>query len=206
MISSAQPTRGANLSTRPRNEITARRRRTVLIINHILDVALVAAIVAITLYFLDDSHRATSSPARPTGAMIQSVPNAQRLPSDPRDPAVSSDLVIVRKLRDVIARELTAADARLHSGMPRQHDVRLRYSMGKMLSNAGGTGLDDRIAEIEAAIRLRKSPTYDANRDQSSIRQAIRNLHDTAISCRSGALATAVAKIHNTPEASQAVE
>ncbi len=198
MISNTHPTIRFNLSPRSRDEITARRRSIVTAINHILDLALVAVVVATTLYLLDDSEHAAQSAAQARNARVQNTTHVQILPTDPRDAAVSSDLAAVRTFRDAIVAELTAADSRLHSGTSLPSDIRRRHAMEKILSNAGHTGLDDRIAQIEAAIRLRSSPTYIANRDHSSIKQAIQDLHDTAISCRSGALASAVAEMQNT--------
>jgi len=177
------------------SESTVRRPRIVRVINRILDIIMVAVITAATLYLLDDGNHAARSTAQVASAVSRDAPKPQMLPGDPRDAAVTYDLATVLKFRDAIARELTSVNSRFHSGASQAIDIRRRYTMEKILSNDGRSGLNDRIAEIGAAIRLRSSSGFDANRDQASITQAIQNLHDTAISCRSGALAAAAAGI-----------
>lgn len=200
MIASIPSLQRPDIPPGKRIESPPRGRRIVPVIRNILDVTMVAVIVATTLYLLDDSNHATRSTAQTVGAVNQNAPQAQLLPSDPRDPVVSSDLATVHRFSDVITRELTSVDVRLHSGAPQQINLRRRYAMQKMLSNAGGTGLNDRVAEIESAIRLRSSPRFNWDRDQPSIEHAIRHLHETAISCGSGALAAAAIEVEDSIE------
>lgn len=194
MIANILLSKDSGVPLHRRDGITTRPR---VVLKNILDLMMVAVIITTTLYLLDDSNRGASSMSQGTSTVNQNAPNVQTLPTDPRDAAVTSELALVCNFRDVIARELTSVDSRLHSAAPQPVDFRRYYTLRKILSNAGRTGLNDRIREIEVAIQLRNSPNFNRNRDQPSVARAIRNLHQTANSCRSGALASAMARIRN---------
>jgi hypothetical protein len=134
----------------------------------------------------------STQPEQASNSRIEvKTPALPPLPVNPQDPLVVADLATVRAFRDALQHELVFTNSKLVATPGDLHQLRRRYAIEKMLSNAGGSGLSDRLAEFDKATNRYSSPSFDPTRDQPFVTKAIRDLHYAAVSCRSGALADA---------------
>lgn len=160
-----------------------------------LDATLVLIIAASVLWFLDRTDRIWPTSQGPVASDAMSIPLP--LSSDPLDPAVTTDIATVSELRNAVEAQLAEIDTRPLNSHGNQADQNRRATLLSILSNAGGSGLNDRLAEIQQAIRRR-----NMEEERNFVRQAIRDIHATAESCRSGPFADAAkpAGLHSAPE------
>ncbi|MGZ4814297.1 MAG: hypothetical protein ACXVZV_02745 [Terriglobales bacterium] len=175
--------------------VSAQPQRGSAIVTTVLYATCVFLLAVGVLWFLDDSDRSTTNPQNPS---VQTAVNAtvhQLLATDPTDPLVAADVTTVRAFRDALERELAATDARLATTAGQQQEIKRRFVLQKMLTNAGRSGLNDRLAEVEVAIKLQGSALRLLPRNRDAIQRAIENIHTTAQSCRSGALKQAAGSL-----------
>ena len=78
----------------------------------------------------------------------------------------------MRSFRDALKRELVLIDSRASHSGGEQDQRKRRYAIEKMLTNAGGSGVNDRLAAIDKAIKLRSSPTFSAADSQLFVSRA----------------------------------
>jgi len=174
----------------PRDFRAAGLRKRTRFLSGVLDVLLILIVVVSVLLVLDDSTRKPGESPTTAGSTTNAV-ISQQLPADPRDPLVAADISTVRAFKDALERELTKTESSLLAAPGQMESAKRRYAIQKMLTNAGGSGLNDRLAEIEKAISLSSSSGYTSTEIDSFIRKAIQDLHETAISCKTGPLSEA---------------
>ncbi len=181
------PIRVPTSNARPSRATIVRR-----FLGRLLNAVVATVIVFGVLLLLDDSKPPANTGEQPTQRAVSISALSQSI-TDVRDPQLSEEIQLVRNFRDSVKNALADTDSELLYFPGQQQLAKRRSSLEKLLRNSGTTGLDDRLAEIDKAIVSQASAQSKA--DEEFVKKAIRELHETAISCKSGAIGDAFKRL-----------
>jgi len=115
----------------------------------------------------------------------------QQLQSDLSDSSLAADIALMRSCQKALTDQLEATNQKLKSA-PRDRTLLKRKQLFQtLITNAGGTGVNDRLASIETAQRMVASGVVATERDEAAVHAATANLRNRAASWKTGTFANA---------------
>jgi hypothetical protein len=136
----------------------------------------------------------TTHTSQPETASLrpETVPLSDRakrqLWADLADSSIGTDVATMRAYQKALTDELEDTNEQL-KGTPRDKTLLKRKQLLEVLiTNAGGTGVNDRLSAVENALRIVASRAVCTD-DETTVRRAMADLLDSAASWRTGAFA-----------------
>jgi hypothetical protein len=114
-----------------------------------------------------------------------------QLQTELTDSGLAADIATMRAYQKALTDELEATNERLKSDPGDRTFLKRGRLLEVLLSNAGGTGINDRLAAIDTAQRMIASRTVSTEFDEATVREAMKNLRSSAASWKTGAFANA---------------
>jgi hypothetical protein len=113
----------------------------------------------------------------------------RQLEADLADSSIGTDLTTMRAYQKALTDELGDTNEKL-KGTPGDKTLLKRKQLLELLiTNAGGTGVNDRLAAIESSLRMVASRAVYTDEDEATVRRAMANLRSSVASWKTGALA-----------------
>jgi hypothetical protein len=136
-------------------------------------------------------HAIAARSSSPNLVLRQPIPlsdNAKRqLEAELADSAVVADLGTLKAYQKALVDELANTTDALGS-RPRDTTLLKRKELiDLVLTNAGGTGVNDRLSDFEIAMRTVASQSVSTDADAQTLRLAVSNLHNSVASWKTGA-------------------
>jgi len=117
--------------------------------------------------------------------------NAKRqLEAELADAAVVADLGTLKAYQKALVGELAKTTIALSSYSRDATLLKRKELIELVLTNAGGTGLNDRLSDFETAMQTVASRTVFTDADVTTVRVAVANLRSSAASWKTGAFAS----------------
>jgi hypothetical protein len=134
----------------------------------------------------------TSQPKRVSvreGRVPLSDDARRQLEADLADSSIGADLATMRAYQKALTDRLDDTNAKL-KGTPRDKTLVTRKRLLEVLiTNAGATGVNDRLAAIETSLRMVASRAVYTDWDEATVRRAMANLRGSLASWKTGTLA-----------------
>lgn len=115
----------------------------------------------------------------------------QQLKIDLSDSTLAADIATVRACQRALTTQLRITSAKLESDPRDRTLLERRELIEVLLTNAGGTGVNDQLAAVENAQRMVASDTVSTQDDEATVRRVMADLRGYTESWKSGALANA---------------
>ena len=113
----------------------------------------------------------------------------RRLEADLADSSIGTDLTTMRAYQKALTDELHDTNKKL-KGTPRDETLLKRKQVLEVLiTNAGATGVNDRLAAIETSLRMVGSRAVYTDEDEARVRRAMANLRASVASWKTGPFA-----------------
>jgi hypothetical protein len=113
----------------------------------------------------------------------------RQLEADLADSSIGADLATMRAYQKALTDELDDTNEKL-KGTPRDKTLLMRKRLLEVLiTNAGATGVDDRLAAMETSLRMVASRAVYTDWDEATVRRAMANLRGSVASWKTGTLA-----------------
>ena len=113
----------------------------------------------------------------------------RQLEADLADSSIRADLATMRAYQKALTDELDDTNQKL-KGTPRDTTLLQRKRLLEVLvTNAGATGVNDRLAAIETSLRMVASRAVYTDCDEATVRRAMANLRGSVASWKTGTLA-----------------
>jgi hypothetical protein len=138
------------------------------------------------------THGAQSRTAnRNAQGLLLSDGAKQQLEIDLSDANLAADIATLRTYQKALTDVLAITAANLKSDPRDQTFLKRKQLIQALLTNAGGTGVNDQLAAIEAAQRMVASHAVSTQADEARVRGVMANIRINAESWKTGALANA---------------
>jgi hypothetical protein len=113
----------------------------------------------------------------------------RQLEADLADSSIGMDLTTMRAYQKALTDELDDTNEKL-KGTPRDTTLLKRKQVLEVLiTNAGATGVNDRLAAIETSLRMVASGAVYTDEDEATVRRAMAKLRGSVASWKTGTLA-----------------
>ena len=115
----------------------------------------------------------------------------QQLEADLSDSGLAADIATLKTYQKALTDELKATDEKLKSDPHDPTFLKRKQLIQVLLTNTGGTGVNDQLAAIEAVQQMVASQAVSTQAEEATARRVIANLRMSAESWRIGAFANA---------------
>jgi hypothetical protein len=114
----------------------------------------------------------------------------RQLQVDLADPGIAMDLTTMRAYEKALKAELKHTDENLKR-TPSNLTLKHKQLLEVLLTNAGRTGVSDRLSAMDKAFQIVKSTAVCLQEDEATVRRAMANLRASAASWKAGPFAIA---------------
>ena len=113
----------------------------------------------------------------------------RQLEADLADANIGMDLGTMRAYQKALTDELVDTNEQLKSTPVDETLLKRKQVLEVLITNAGATGVNDRLAAIETALRMVASGAVYTDEDEATVRRAVANLQGSAASWKTGMFA-----------------
>jgi len=115
----------------------------------------------------------------------------RQLEADLADSSIGTDLTTMRAYQKALTDELDDTNEKLKGAPGDKTLLKRKQLLEVLITNAGATGVNDRLAAIETSLRMVASRAVYTDEDEATVRRAMANLRGSVASWKTGALANA---------------